>query len=767
MALGGSFQRAFAFSGGRHVVSPATRPASTFAHETGHIFYARDEYVNSGAHYTDRRGYYNAQNWNAYDNPTVGWVQEPSIMDTGAELDAAWDTHTSAASSLAMIGWQDSDGDGVFDVLDVPLTLTGAGYYNPHLNTYRFTGHSAVQALVNVNSSGLRNDITLNKVNRLVYSLDGGNSWVVAKTYNAPEVNIKVVLPFSPGQQFLLRTEAVDPITGRVVATSAALEGSVDLAATGSAGIQGFVWDDRDADGQWDSDERGVEGWMLQLVDDQGAPIQTAQYLEPDAYAHQTLLSNILPGVTLSAVGWGVFDANVAAVNAPVSAGGGRVFGFVGGLSGIWETGWTGDSFVLRVDFASPTSAVSIDAIAPADGSYGRLEIYDAGGNLLGRTTTTAMAAGTVSRMSIGVPAADIAYALVRSTGDAAVVLDNLQIGPSATAVAGEFGAYAFHYLPPGDYHVMAEPTQPWAVTGSGIQDVTIDVQGQLLWPTGTGRPSDFAALPGAGASPWANLAMLEDVNDDWIVSAVDALLVINNLNNFGSRSLVLGVDPVQAPYIDVSGDGVVSPRDALIVIAALNTQAPAPTVATAPTLTAWSAAVVLSSGGGEGEGGPEGESVTVGNSGSGRDLQAGWLEAGGGGVDQPVVALRPLFPPVTPRPTHRSAAARSAAESRSVLDITGTCGVPSDLFFQQLGSSPRNAAAAQATTVDPPALPRASVPAPATPARALMAHRWVEIDRVISLLARRQHGGQADQEATGGDVAMDEPCPPAHAANL
>jgi len=55
-AEGGSFRRAFAFAGGRYMVVPANRPASTFAHEVGHMFWAKDEYPGGGS-YTDRRGY--------------------------------------------------------------------------------------------------------------------------------------------------------------------------------------------------------------------------------------------------------------------------------------------------------------------------------------------------------------------------------------------------------------------------------------------------------------------------------------------------------------------------------------------------------------------------------------------------------------------------------------------------------------------------------------------------------------------------------------
>ena len=44
----------------------------------------------------------------------------PSSAETGLR--------EAVASTLAMLGWQDSDGDGIFDVLDVPHRLTGSGY---------------------------------------------------------------------------------------------------------------------------------------------------------------------------------------------------------------------------------------------------------------------------------------------------------------------------------------------------------------------------------------------------------------------------------------------------------------------------------------------------------------------------------------------------------------------------------------------------------------------------------------------------------------
>ena len=59
------------------------------------------------------------------------------------------------------------------------------------------------------------------------------------------------------------------------------------------------------------------------------------------------------------------------------------------------------------------------------------------------------------------------------------------------------------------------------------------------------------------------------DVNNDGQVSPLDALLVINNLNVKGSRSVLS--EAISAPYVDTSGDNQVSPLDALLVINYLN----------------------------------------------------------------------------------------------------------------------------------------------------------------------------------------------------
>ncbi len=67
----------------------------------------------------------------------------------------------------------------------------------------------------------------------------------------------------------------------------------------------------------------------------------------------------------------------------------------------------------------------------------------------------------------------------------------------------------------------------------------------------------------------WTNPVDMLDVTADEQVSPLDALLIINDLNEFGARALATRTDG--APYLDVNGDGFLSPLDALLVLNELN----------------------------------------------------------------------------------------------------------------------------------------------------------------------------------------------------
>ncbi|MCA9217486.1 MAG: hypothetical protein KDB27_30670 [Planctomycetales bacterium] len=106
--------------------------------------------------------------------------------------------------------------------------------------------------------------------------------------------------------------------------------------------------------------------------------------------------------------------------------------------------------------------------------------------------------------------------------------------------------------------------------------DVSEDIMAQI--------DSDGRLVAGAFFSlvssfrPWHNAALALDVNADGSISPIDALLIINELNDPVIRDSEFGPlpNPPQAPltpppFVDVSGDNFVAPNDALLVINHLN----------------------------------------------------------------------------------------------------------------------------------------------------------------------------------------------------
>ena len=174
------------------------------AHETGHIFYAFDEYPE-GAHYTSRRGYYNTQNLNAFDGHPDPELRVPSIIAEPELREIAWQQIVSSPTSMEMLGWRDSDANGIFDVLDVPLVLSGSGLYDAAAGQYHFTGSSSVQTLPNLNPSSLGNDMTINRIRVAEYRLNGG-PWMVVATFDDRVTTMNFSFPVVPENVIEIRT---------------------------------------------------------------------------------------------------------------------------------------------------------------------------------------------------------------------------------------------------------------------------------------------------------------------------------------------------------------------------------------------------------------------------------------------------------------------------------------------------------------------------------------------------------------------------------
>ncbi len=557
-AAGGAFSRAFAYAGGRFIVVPSDRPTSTYAHEVGHMFWARDEY--SGEDWTTRRGYYNTQNSNA---PRVGYTQLPSIMAAGQLLDQAFNNRVSAPSTLAMIGWQDSDGDGIFDVLDVPLSLRGTGVYDPVAGAFRFRGAAAVNTLPNRNSSGLQSDITINTVGRAEYRFDGG-PWQIAATYGGYSANLDFSFAVPAGVA-TVELRVVDPVT---TVSSPIFAGSLARPlSTAAQGVSGFVFRDSNADAAFANTESGWAGWTVSLVDAGGVPLETQRVVEPDDYAAGLSLGNPASGIRLSTIGW---DANgsVFAADSP-SGDNRRVFGTKTTMIVTETSVFEADARILRIDFDNPTTFVGIDAIGVDGPAYGRLEAFDANGTLLQRFTTELLNDRQRQSMSVRRDRPEIKYVLAEAHAGTKIELDRLLVGPTNAAVTDALGAYFLPALPAGQYTLRATPPASWTYGGATPADRTVMLgEGESLGQV------DFAIE--VAASAWHNIVRPTDVNNDLTVAPLDALLIINDININASRTLSLtgpgGFAP--PPFLDVNNDGVVSPIDALIVINQLNSSA-------------------------------------------------------------------------------------------------------------------------------------------------------------------------------------------------
>ena len=73
---------------------------------------------------------------------------------------------------------------------------------------------------------------------------------------------------------------------------------------------------------------------------------------------------------------------------------------------------------------------------------------------------------------------------------------------------------------------------------------------------------------------PWYNSDQERDVNNDGVVTPLDALWIINTLNNLGSHQLTTNrAEGIAPPYLDVNRDGFATPADVLWIINHLNQQ--------------------------------------------------------------------------------------------------------------------------------------------------------------------------------------------------
>lgn len=160
---------AHAWLGGPYIAIPVLTIVDldyVVAHEMGHIFFAMDEYV-SGEQYS---GYLNVT-----DIPNSGGLMSTynswELSGKPDGLNGTW----------GQIGWRDSDGDSVQDIVDTSQqVILDSSSYDKMTNTLQCTGRAAVIPYTNHNPhSWQRHNVTINKITSVQFSIDGGE-WMNA-----------------------------------------------------------------------------------------------------------------------------------------------------------------------------------------------------------------------------------------------------------------------------------------------------------------------------------------------------------------------------------------------------------------------------------------------------------------------------------------------------------------------------------------------------------------------------------------------------------
>ncbi len=114
-----------------------------------------------------------------------------------------------------------------------------------------------------------------------------------------------------------------------------------------------------------------------------------------------------------------------------------------------------------------------------------------------------------------------------------------------------------------------------WTLPDGAIQPPLVDgvyeVHAEAVDEVGNTGSDPSSWELAIGDPPHQNPLNRVDVNNDGIVSPIDALLIVNYLNAHPGDGAPPPPGAAPPPYLDVSGDNVLAPLDALIVVNWLN----------------------------------------------------------------------------------------------------------------------------------------------------------------------------------------------------
>ncbi len=218
-------------------------------------------------------------------------------------------------------------------------------------------------------------------------------------------------------------------------------------------------------------------------------------------------LPNDLAGVTLVADGI-VIDPHVGSFLSD-DVGDQRVFHAFDQQRERWIDRWSKKS-VFEARFDQAVGQVQLDVIGLGEVNYGRLEAYDAAGQVLTRVTSDAIAAGQVVTLTVTDPLGRIASIRALGHNDTSVALNNLRFGFEGTVTTNESGSLQFQNLPDGEYLVDLVPER--LIHQFNQSSVTVQVS--------SGASDLIVASAQRINSPRYNELLPEDANQDGVVTA-------------------------------------------------------------------------------------------------------------------------------------------------------------------------------------------------------------------------------------------------------
>ena len=140
---------------------------AVLAHEVGHIFGAADQYGSCSC--SDDVGYLNYQNQNCINGCSL---TEDSIMKS---ITSPFANNLIDEYAKGQIGWVDSDGDGILDIVDFEPNVTS--FFTGIQSSSYFSIMGDVFSDVYPSPNSYYSDVSINKISNVEYNLNNG-SWI-------------------------------------------------------------------------------------------------------------------------------------------------------------------------------------------------------------------------------------------------------------------------------------------------------------------------------------------------------------------------------------------------------------------------------------------------------------------------------------------------------------------------------------------------------------------------------------------------------------